>query len=178
MDALGLERAHLVGWSDGALVGLLVALRRPALAHQLVLLEQFVTLAGARPGYVPFMESLSAETAPPFLTELYGALSPDGAEHFPIVFDKLHKTWTSETGIDLTDLTRVVAPTLVLVGDDGCMRVEDAVAIQRALPDAQLAVVPGTSHGVPMEKPLVVNTLILDFLAEEQVTKMFVLEDQ
>jgi pimeloyl-ACP methyl ester carboxylesterase len=178
MDALQLDSAHLAGWSDGALVGLLVALRRPALVRKLVLLEQFVTLAGAHPGYLPFMKSLSVDTAPPFLAELYAALSPDGPEHFPIVFDKLHEAWTGETGIDLTDLVRVVAPTLVLVGDDGCMRVENAVAVQRSLPDAQLAVVPGTSHGLPMEKPQVVNTLILDFLAEEQVTKMFALDDR
>ena len=37
IEALGIERAHLVGWSDGALVGLLVALWRPELVGKLVL---------------------------------------------------------------------------------------------------------------------------------------------
>jgi pimeloyl-ACP methyl ester carboxylesterase len=177
IEALGIESAHLAGWSDGALAGLLVALRRPKLVRKLVLLDQFVTLDGARPGYVPFMEEMSAASVPPFLVDLYGALSPDGIEHFPVIFEKLHATWKGETGIDLADLEHVTAPTLVLVGDDGCMRVETAVAVQRAIPDAQLAVVPGTSHGLPLEKPHVVNQLLLDFLAEEQVPKMFVLED-
>ena len=44
--------------------------------------------------------------------------------------------------------------------------------MRRALPDAQLAVVPGTSHALPMEKPELVNRLILDFLAPEQVTRL------
>jgi pimeloyl-ACP methyl ester carboxylesterase len=41
------------------------------------------------------------------------------------------------------------------------------------LADAQLAIVPGTSHSLPMEKPDVVNRLILDFLADSQTPKMF-----
>jgi hypothetical protein len=45
----------------------------------------------------------------------------------------------------------------------------------RALPDAQLAVVPGTTHALPMEKPELTNRLILDFLATEQVPKMMAL---
>jgi hypothetical protein len=55
--------------------------------------------------------------------------------------------------------------------------IEHAVAMQRALPDSQLAVVPGTSHALPMEKPDLANRLLLDFLATEQVPKMLVLSD-
>ncbi|TML14919.1 MAG: alpha/beta hydrolase [Actinobacteria bacterium] len=177
MEALGIESAHLAGWSDGALVGLLVALRRPKLVRKLVLIDQFVSLDAARPGYLPFMTSMSADNVPAFVVEIYRAFSPDGPDHFHVVFDKLHKIWLDETGIDLTDLQHVAAPTLVLVGDDGCMRMEQVAAMHRALPDSQLAVVPGTSHGLLMEKPHVVNQLIVDFLADEQVPKMFALDD-
>src|SRR5215216_4553487 len=40
LDAVGLQSAHLVGWSDGALVALLVALRRPDLVRRLVMIGQ------------------------------------------------------------------------------------------------------------------------------------------
>jgi pimeloyl-ACP methyl ester carboxylesterase len=40
------------------------------------------------------------------------------------------------------------------------------------MPDAQLAVVPGSSHMVPLEKPVLVNRLILDFLSDHQPEKM------
>ncbi len=173
MEALGIASAHVVGWSDGALVGLLVALRRPKLVRKLVFIDQFVTLDAAPDGYEAFMAAMAPDTVPPFLTEMYAALSPDGADHFPVVFEKLHKMWVAETGIELTDLAHVTAPTLILNGDDGGMTMEHAGAVQRALPDSQLAVVPGTSHGVVMEKPHVVNLLILDFLADEQVPKLF-----
>ena len=52
------------------------------------------------------------------------------------------------------------------------MTLEHLAAIRWALPDAQVAVVPGTSHALTMEKPHVVNQLLLDFLADEQVAKL------
>jgi pimeloyl-ACP methyl ester carboxylesterase len=173
MEALGIGSAHLVGWSDGALVGLLVALRRPKLVRKLVFIDQYVTLDAAPPGLLPFLEGMSADTAPPFLVELYGALSPDGPNHFAVVCDKLRTMWIGQTGVELTDLEHVAAPTLVLAADDGGMTLEHVAAVQKALPDSQIAVIPGTSHGVAMEKPHVVNQLIVDFLADEQVPKMF-----
>jgi pimeloyl-ACP methyl ester carboxylesterase len=176
IEAVGLDSAHLVGWSDGALVGLLVALRRPKLVRKLVLIDQFVTLEGAPPGYLPFITAMSADTVPPGFAELYGALSPDGPDHFAVVFEKLHRLWTGPTGIELSDLEHVIAPTLVLCGEEGASTMDHAAEVHRALPASQLAVVPGTSHGVAMEKPHIVNQLISDFLADEQVTKLFSFE--
>src|SRR5206468_9636109 len=113
IDQLGIGSAHLVGWSDGALVGLLIALRRPKLVRKLILIDQFVTLEGAVPAYHAFMAAFSPATVPPGLAHLYGALSPDGPGHFPIVFEKLHRMWTQPTGVELSDLAHVTAPTLI-----------------------------------------------------------------
>lgn len=64
-------------------------------------------------------------------------------------------------------------PTLVLAADDGAMPLEHLAAVRRTLPNCQIAVVPGTSHGVAMEKLHIVNQLIIDFLADEQAPKLF-----
>jgi pimeloyl-ACP methyl ester carboxylesterase len=173
MEALGIESAHLVGWSDGALVGLLVALRRPKLVRKLVWIDQYVTLDGAPEGILPFLAGMSVDTVPPFAAEMYRALSPDGPDHFAVVIDKLRTLWVSETGVDLADVERVTAPTLILAADAGGMTLEHIAAVRGALPDTQLAIVPGTSHGLVMEKPHVVNQLIIDFLADKQVDKLF-----
>jgi pimeloyl-ACP methyl ester carboxylesterase len=52
----------------------------------------------------------------------------------------------------------------VLAGDDDMISLEHTSALFRAIPNSELAVVPGTSHALPMEKPDLVNRLILDFL--------------
>jgi pimeloyl-ACP methyl ester carboxylesterase len=173
MEAVGLTSAHLAGWSDGAMAGLLVALRRPALVRKLVFIDQFPTLDTAHPAYLPMMQSSGVDMLPPEIVEMYNALSPDGPDHLPILFEKLHTMWTGETGIELADLSHVSAPTLLLMAQHGSMRLDGVAATAAALQDAQIAVVPRTSHGVALEKPHIVNRLILDFLADEQAPLFF-----
>ena len=174
IEALGIERAHLVGWSDGALVGLLVALWRPELVGKLVLMAQSVNWEGVRPGLASFVGHMTKEMVPPHLSQAYEALSPDGPDHLDAVLDKVLALWNTDPAFPVSDLERVAVPALVLAADDDItLSIEHAAAMQRALPDSQLAVVPGASHAVPMEKPELVNRLILDFLAEDQVEKRF-----
>jgi pimeloyl-ACP methyl ester carboxylesterase len=174
MEACGIESAHLAGWSDGAVVGLLVALQQPDLVRKLVLIGQYVNLEGAREEQKELMDGFTSDIFPPAFREMYAAVSPDGPDHFDVVFDKVAPLWRGDPGIALAALRHVAIPTLVLVGDDDCLTIEHAAALQRALPDSQLAVVPGTSHALPMEKPELVNRLLLDFLTDEQVPKMLV----
>ncbi|MGW6290898.1 alpha/beta fold hydrolase, partial [Streptomyces sp. NPDC055107] len=80
--------------------------------------------------------------------------------------------WRTQPALTAEDLARVEAPTLVMVGDDDLMTLEHTTALYRAIPDAELAVVPGASHLAPLEKPALVNRLILDHLAQEAVETM------
>ncbi len=171
-EAVGLSSAHLAGFSDGAMVAIHVALRRPDLARRLVLIGQCANRDGCPPRYVELMEQFTADTFPPMFRQMYDSLSPDGPEHFPVFFDKLKPNWLSQ-GVSLERLGDVQSPTLVLIGDDDAVTPEHAAAMMRALPEgSQLGVVPGTSHGLPFEKPDLVNRLILDFLVAQQVEKM------
>jgi pimeloyl-ACP methyl ester carboxylesterase len=69
-------------------------------------------------------------------------------------------------------LAAITAPTLIVAGDDDFVAVEHLEAMRTALPDGQLAIVPGTSHGLPLEKPELVSRLIFDFLSDEQAEKL------
>ena len=75
--------------------------------------------------------------------------------------------WRADPGIDFARLSDVQASALVLLGDRDAVSLEHAAALQRALPGAQLGVVPGATHGLPIEKPELTNRLMLDFLAAE-----------
>jgi len=159
--------AHLVGWSDGAVIGLLVAQRRPDLVRKLVLIGGNADLSG----YVPEWGQVTRAPAdsPQFepFRAAYEAVSPDGPGHWPVVFAKVMDLWSGEPHIPLADLGAIRARTLVLVGDDDLITLEHTVALYRAIPAAELAVVPGASHMVPMEKPDLVNHLLLDFLRRD-----------
>ena len=60
----------------------------------------------------------------------------------------------------------------MLVGDDDMVSLEHTAALYRAIPGSELAVVPGASHAVFMEKPELVNRLILEFVENEPLTTM------
>jgi pimeloyl-ACP methyl ester carboxylesterase len=172
MEAVGVGPAHLVGWSDGAVVAALVALERPDLVRRLVLIGQYLHLDGAIPQVKALFDSWTADDVPAPIRGPFDALSPDGPEHFPVVFEKLTRMWREEPTVASADLAQLAAPTLVMVGDDDWVTLEHAIELYRSLPDGQLAVCPGSSHGLPMEKPEVVNRLILDFLAPQQADKL------
>jgi pimeloyl-ACP methyl ester carboxylesterase len=180
MEALEISSAHLVGWSDGGNVGLEIALVRPDLVRKLVIIgagDDFDVMQPEGPKYTAELRAqaqhLTPDALPPMLREAYEQLSPDGADHFPVVFDKLIAAWRSGPKHALGDLARISAPTLVMVGDDDVLTADHAAAIQRTIPDAQLAVVPGTDHLLHFEKPDLVNRIILDFLADTQAPKLF-----
>jgi pimeloyl-ACP methyl ester carboxylesterase len=167
IEALGIEPAHVIGFSDGGAVALLLALRRPDLARKLVLIGQWANSDGAAPETRAMMESLSADVLPPMLKALYAAVSPDGPDHFEAVFEKLKPSWLGADDVELPELAKIPAPTLVLLGDRDMLTVEHAAAMQRALPDGQLAVVPGARHSLPWDRPELVNRLLLDFLTAD-----------
>lgn len=165
IEALGLASVRLAGWSDGALVGLLVALRRPRLVSHLVFVDKCLTLDS-----VPIELRIAAtedleRAVPPSLLNAYRAVSPDGAEHLPIVLAKLQRLWTSPTGVELSDLANLRTPTLLVAADGGMVSLDALAEIHRALPTAQVAVVPGTTHALPLEKPDAIAQLCREFFA-------------
>jgi pimeloyl-ACP methyl ester carboxylesterase len=167
-QAIGLSSAHVVGWSDGAIVGLEMALLRPDLVRSLVLIGGAAHVDGWTPESRAETAAMTVDSLPPFIGELYGRLSPDGAEHLAIVFERLHSTWRTEPRHELADLARITARTLILIGDHDIVTVEHAAAMQRAIPGAQLAVLPGSDHFLLSVKPDLANSLILDFIGEAE----------
>ncbi len=156
------EPVHLVGCSDGAVVALTVARLRPDLVRRLAFVAGVFHHDGWHDGVLD-------GDPPDFLRQSYAEISPDGPAHYDVVVAKLaamHATGPAFTTADLRD----IAPrTLVLVGDDDEVRLEHAIDLYRNLPDAELGIVPGTSHGLLVEKPDLCNQIIIDFLTTEPV---------
>ncbi|MBA3292827.1 MAG: alpha/beta hydrolase [Geodermatophilaceae bacterium] len=165
LDTVIGQPVHLLGYSDGAVVALLVALSRPDLVSRLVLAAGIFHHEGWHEGV------LDGEP-PAFLRDSYGQISPDGIGHYDVVAAKLAATHADEPALDASELQELTTRTLVMVADDDEVRLEHAVEMYRGLPDAELAVVPGTSHGLLMEKPDMCHQLITDFLSQDPVATL------
>jgi pimeloyl-ACP methyl ester carboxylesterase len=104
-----------------------------------------------------------------FLAPAYGEVSPDGIDHFKVVATKIGEMAATEPTLHVSELARVTHRSLVMFSDDDLVTMTHVVEMYEALPNAELAVVPGTSHFLTQEKPHLVNALVLDFLTNEPV---------
>ncbi|HEY1323020.1 MAG TPA: alpha/beta hydrolase, partial [Streptosporangiaceae bacterium] len=106
---------------------------------------------------------------PDFLKNSYAELSPDGIGHYQMVVAKLAEMHAHAPSFRPQDLGQLRCRTLIMVADDDEVRLEHAAEMYRSLPDAELAVVPGTSHGLLVEKPDLCNLLITEFFSKDPV---------
>lgn len=164
LEALELGPVHLVGHSDGANVALLVALARPDLIDRLVLISGNFHHDGLV-GDLDLDELANND----FFRQAYGAVSPDGIDHFSAVLAKVATMVAEGPTLTVEDLAKMAARTLVMVGDDDAISPEHTLALYGAIPDAELAVVPGTSHALIVEKPDLCNHILVDFLTTDPV---------
>jgi len=156
------EPVHLVGYSDGANIALMVAIARPDLVKSIVSIAANFNADGIVELPVFDPAGISDEER----TE-YALMSPDAPETLAIKNAKMHEIWKVEPDIDISDITQISVPTLVMAGDDDVVKHSHSIELYEALPLGQLAIVPGTSHGLVKEKPEIVTALIKSFLSNQ-----------
>ena len=152
---------------------LLVAIARPDLVRKLVVIGTNYDTTGLAPEVEDMFVHMTPDSDDmAMFRSLYEMHSPDGPEHWPVVFGKFAEMTQREPHIPVDDLAQISVPALVLAGDDDMVSIEHSAALFRSIPNAELAIVPGASHAVVIEKPELVNRSVLDFLRSEPVTTM------
>lgn len=154
--------AHLVGHGEGAVVAMYVALRRPDLVDQLV------AISGTfRASHTPEeSDPIDIDGMITYFGARYGEVSPDGEAHYRVVAEKDAQLVTEGAMLTEEDLGHIMCRTLVMAGDDD-IPLEHTIALYHAIPGAELAIVPGTSHFLTQEKPEICKALVIDFLAKK-----------
>jgi pimeloyl-ACP methyl ester carboxylesterase len=165
LDELGVRGADIIGFSDGGIVALLLARDRPDLAGHVVAIGANVSWAPpAPPIYTDaYRARLAAITAADLPLPIVRRTMPGAVEGWPAIVEKFQGLWLGEPGITLADLAGVQVPVLYIVGDRDT-RVEHTVAMYRATPGAQLAIVSGANHDVPISRPGDVAAIVSPFL--------------
>ena len=149
LQHLDFKRVDVVGFSDGGILALMLAIRHPELVRRLV-----VSGVNISP------EGLSADN----LETLRGTENPNPKT----IDERLAHLWLTsptETELSLAMLAKIKQPVLVISGDRDAVTLEHTLAIYHALPDAQLCVLPGTDHATFSSRPQWLNPIIGTFLA-------------
>ncbi len=165
LDALGVGRVRAMGISAGGMTLLHAARSAPERFERLVIIGVGTTVSDETRAW---MRATSLETVPPPVAADYRACAAQGEAQAAALAAQFAR-FADAPGPDVfapLDLAKATAPTLLVQGDrDVFFPVEQIARIYRALPDAQLWVIPGGDH-VPIYDPAVAfSAAALRFLA-------------
>ncbi len=167
IEGLKLGATNLVGWSDGAIIALLVSISRPDLVKRMVCVSGSFNTKSLPAQALAWIRSATPESFrknQAMLVKRYDEMSPDGPAHFPVVFEKTKKMWLNEPDIRRKEMAKISAPTLVIAADRDAIIPEHTLELFKSIKDAQLCIIPGTTHFLLSEKPDATNRAILEFL--------------
>ncbi len=162
LDALGVGSAHVVGHSDGGIIGLLLARDHPERVRSLVAISANVHPDAWVPDSYPHVTM--TDEAHAAVDAEYARLSPDGADHAAVVLGKLMTLWRADPGISPGQLAALTVPTLVMAGEHDTVARDHTESIADAVPGAGLMIVPGTTHMLVRERPDLVAGAVLAHL--------------
>lgn len=178
MDAVGIAKADVFGYSMGAEAGLQLAIRHPDKVRKLVAASVAYDLEGWQPAFKEVIPQMTVEMIleMPFAKE-YPKLAAD-PEGFPALAEKLialeHEPMAWEK-----DVKALKVPVLIIAGDADVATLEHTVAMFRLLgggimgdmgaplPDSRLAILPATSHTAVITQPDLLHAFIEPFLKGE-----------
>jgi pimeloyl-ACP methyl ester carboxylesterase len=180
IDALGLQRPLVLGYSDGGQIALELGLRYPGLARALVLggtqfrfseayLEAVRSLLGIAEGEELDPEKLEREQPDwvAYLREAHGHVY--GPEYWKAYVKQIAALWLRTLRYTPEDIAAVTDPVLLLVGDRDGVCTEESVELFRVLPNAELAVAPASDHSFIEAKAGIFDALALDFLMRHRI---------
>jgi len=164
LDALKLQKADIVGWSDGAIIGIDLAIRHPDRIGKIVAFGANTQTSGMKD---------DADKRPTFASALaraqqqYEAISPTPKE-YQAFFDQISKMWAEQPNWTDAQLKAITAPVLVMDGDhDETIKLEHTIYIASTIPGAGLLILPNASHFALLQDPGLFNYAILHFLGDE-----------
>ena len=142
LDSLKIPRADIVGWSDGAIIGIDLALRHPDRIGKVFAFAAFIERAGKE----------------------YGKLSPTPKEYDAFV-EQISHMWASQPNWTDAQLASIKTPILIADGDhDEAIKREHTEYIAATIPGAGLLILPNTSHFAFLQDPALFNAALLGFL--------------
>jgi pimeloyl-ACP methyl ester carboxylesterase len=163
MDQLKLERASLVGWSDGGEVALKIAIAHPDRVAKLFLLGVNYDANGSKPRGGPQSATFAAYAAK--CRADYQRLSATPRQWDALV-DWMLPVWRNPMGFTKDQLRAIQAPTLVTDGDHDEVIVLDQVEeMAKLIPNAQLKVFTDTSHFALWQDPTTFDSTLVEFLS-------------
>ncbi len=157
MQKLRIGKAAVLGWGDGAVTAMELALRHPGRVRELILFGVTYDLSGQRPDvdksqtFIDYVHKTAED---------YRRLSP-APDAYDALFQQMEAMWAKEPAYTPAQLAKIRTPTTIIVAEhDEWVRREHAEALGDLIPNAQIVIVPNVSHFAPWQAPKKFNDLV------------------
>jgi pimeloyl-ACP methyl ester carboxylesterase len=175
IQALGLTKPLICGYSDGGQIALEIGMHYPNLTRALVVGAAWYKFSEV---YLDFLKEFGFEgpgvvnieqirrAMPDFVefwqTEHSRANDPD---YWQTLLRQISTMWWTPLGYTAEDFQKIAKPTLILMGDrDGTIELEQAVEMYQLIPNAELAILPNATHMSAVTEGDLFTNIVLDFL--------------
>ncbi|MCR6672077.1 alpha/beta fold hydrolase [Devosia ginsengisoli] len=161
MDALAIERAGFVGWSDGACIALILGATHPDRVAGVLYFACNMDPDGA----LPFVPTPTVDRCFARHKQDYAALSatPDDFDAFVEAVGLMQRTQPNYTSAQLSE---IAVPVTIMQGEgDEFIKPEHARYLAETIPGAERVIMPGVTHFAPLQRPAQFNAAMLAALA-------------
>ncbi|RUW91725.1 alpha/beta hydrolase [Mesorhizobium sp. M7A.F.Ca.US.010.02.1.1] len=164
LDYLKIDKIALVGWSDGGIIGIDIALHHPERLTRLFAQAANVTTDGVDPGV------MTNKTFAAYIDRSgrdYKKMSKTPDQYDAFVAQMSHM-WETEPAWTKEQLAEITTPTAIVAGDhDEAIKREHTEYIASAIPGAKLIILPNASHFAMLQAPDEYNQAVLDFIDDK-----------
>lgn len=164
MDALHIQKADLVGWSDGACIALILAAKAPARVASVFFFACNMDSNG-----------LKEITPTPILDRCFGRHAKDYAQlsetpdQFVPFVEAVTLMQKTQPNYSAQDLAEISVPVVIVLGEhDEFIRLEHAEYLAQSIPHPHLLLLDGVSHFAPLQRPGLFNSAMLNFIGQTQ----------
>ncbi|MEG0187509.1 alpha/beta fold hydrolase [Algoriella sp.] len=147
IQKLNLKKVNLVGWSDGGNTALIFNAQHPELINKIVTIGAVLNPNGVKDELIENFKNLANK--PSEMTNL-----------------RLIELMLNEPNITKSELNKIQNSVLVIAGEKDEVKEEHTKEIQQNIKNAELLIIPNSTHYVPFEQPKVLNEAILKFLKD------------
>jgi pimeloyl-ACP methyl ester carboxylesterase len=161
MDHLKIDKASILGWSDGGIIGIDIAINHPERLNKLFAFGANVNVAGLRSDIA---ESAVFNKYIEVAGQDYARLSKTPKEYDAFVA-QIGEMWATQPNYTSEQLGKIAVPIAIADGEhDEAIRQEHNLEMAKAIPGAKLVILKGVSHFAFVQKPDEFNRAVLDFL--------------
>jgi pimeloyl-ACP methyl ester carboxylesterase len=162
LDYLKIGKVTLVGWSDGGIIGIDMAMKNPEKLTRVIAQAANVTTDGVK------ADVMNNKTFADYINvagEYYKKLSPTPNEYDAFV-NQISEMWATQPTWTAADLGKITVPVTLAIGDhDEAVKLDHTEMMAKQIPGAKLIILKDASHFAMLQDPAGYDAMIRDSMA-------------